>query len=82
MNFDIADVARQTLENPVYYVQYGHARIASILRRASEEGIELRPIEDADLTLLASEPEQDLMRASRIVPGRSRSRQSIGRRIA
>ena len=33
MNFDIADVARQTLENPVYYVQYGHARIASILRR-------------------------------------------------
>ena len=35
MNFDIAEVARQTLENPVYYVQYGHARIASILRKAS-----------------------------------------------
>jgi arginyl-tRNA synthetase len=69
MNFDIAEVARQTLENPVYYVQYGHARIASILGKASEEGIELRPIEEADLTLLASEPEQDLMRALADVPG-------------
>ena len=69
LNFDIAEVARQTLENPVYYVQYGHARIASILRKASEEGIELRPIDDADLTLLATEPEQDLMRALADVPG-------------
>ena len=69
MNFDIAEVARQTLENPVYYVQYGHARIASILRKASQEGIELRPIEDADLRLLATEPEQDLMRALAEIPG-------------
>jgi arginyl-tRNA synthetase len=68
MNFDIAEVARQTLENPVYYVQYGHARIASILRKASEEGIELGPIEEANLSLLASEPEQDLLRALADVP--------------
>jgi arginyl-tRNA synthetase len=68
MNFDIAEVARQTLENPVYYVQYGHARIASILRKASEEGIGLGPIEEANLTLLASEPEQDLLRALADVP--------------
>ena len=69
MNFDIAEVARQTLENPVYYVQYGHARIASILRKASQEGVELAPIEDADLTLLATEPELELMRAIADVPG-------------
>jgi arginyl-tRNA synthetase len=69
MNFDIAEVARQTLENPVYYVQYGHARIASILRTASQAGVELGPIDDADLTLLASEPELDLMRALADVPG-------------
>jgi arginyl-tRNA synthetase len=69
MNFDIAEVARQTLENPVYYVQYGHARIASILRKAREEGIELGPVEDADLALLASEPEQDLLRALADMPG-------------
>jgi arginyl-tRNA synthetase len=63
MNFDIEEVARQTLDNPVYYVQYGHARIASILRKAREEGIELAPIDDADLSLLSTEPELDLMRA-------------------
>ena len=34
MNFDIELVKRQTMDNPVYYVQYGHARIASILRKA------------------------------------------------
>jgi arginyl-tRNA synthetase len=69
MNFDIAEVARQTLENPVYYVQYGHARIASILRKAEEGGVRLDPIEDADLGLLATEAEQDLMRALADVPG-------------
>ena len=63
MNFDIAEVARQSLDNPVYYVQYGHARIASILRKATADGIELRTIGEADLTLLATEPELDLMRA-------------------
>jgi arginyl-tRNA synthetase len=68
MNFDIAEVARQTLENPVYYVQYGHARIASIVRKAREEGVELGPIEEANLTLLASEAEQDLLRALADVP--------------
>ncbi|MGH2525209.1 MAG: arginine--tRNA ligase, partial [Actinomycetota bacterium] len=36
MNFDIETVKRQSMDNPVYYVQYGHARIASILRKAAE----------------------------------------------
>ncbi|MEX2422256.1 MAG: arginine--tRNA ligase, partial [Actinomycetota bacterium] len=52
MNFDIEAVKRQSLENPVYYVQYGHARIASILRKAAERGVELGVIERADLTRL------------------------------
>jgi arginyl-tRNA synthetase len=69
MNFDIAEVARQTLDNPVYYVQYGHARIASILRKARQEGVDLEPIEGADLALLSSEPEQDLLRSLADVPG-------------
>jgi arginyl-tRNA synthetase len=68
MNFDIEEVARQTLENPVYYVQYGHARIASILHKAREEGVELRPVEEADLSLLSTEPELDLLRALADVP--------------
>ncbi|HEX5936772.1 MAG TPA: arginine--tRNA ligase [Actinomycetota bacterium] len=69
MNFDIEEVARQSLENPVYYVQYGHARIASILRKAEGEGVRLGPIEDADLALLATERELDLLRALADVPG-------------
>jgi arginyl-tRNA synthetase len=68
MNFDIEVVKQQTMENPVYYVQYGHARIASILRKASERGIALAPISDTDLSLLASEAELDLLRALAEVP--------------
>jgi arginyl-tRNA synthetase len=49
MDFDFAEVVAQSRENPVFYVQYAHARIASLSRRAAEAGIALPP---ADLTLL------------------------------
>jgi arginyl-tRNA synthetase len=68
MRFDIEAVKRQSLENPVYYVQYGHARIASILRKAAERGIETRPIEETDLGRLEHEAELDLLRAVADVP--------------
>ena len=68
MNFDIEAVRRQSLENPVYYVQYGHARIASILRKAAERGIALRPINEADLSRLEHDAELDLLRALADVP--------------
>ena len=61
MNFDIEDVKRQSMENPVYYVQYGHARIASILRHAAERGVALKPVEEADLSLLSTQAELDLL---------------------
>jgi arginyl-tRNA synthetase len=69
MNFDIDAVKRQSMDNPVYYVQYGHARIASILRTAAERGIDRRPIEDVDLTVLQQEAELSLLRALADVPG-------------
>jgi arginyl-tRNA synthetase len=62
IDFDIEVVKRQSMDNPVYYVQYGHARIASILRTADERGIGLRPIETADLALLRHESELALLR--------------------
>jgi arginyl-tRNA synthetase len=68
MNFDIETVKRQTMDNPVYYVQYGHARIASILRKARDRGVALRPLEEADLERLAGESEVDLLRALAEVP--------------
>jgi arginyl-tRNA synthetase len=67
MNFDIVEVARATMDNPVYYVQYAHARIASILRAAAEAG--LHPDPGADLALLTHEAELDLARALAGVPG-------------
>jgi arginyl-tRNA synthetase len=68
MRFDIETVKAQTLENPVYYVQYGHARIASILRKAAERGVELRPIAETDLSRLEDEAELDLLRAVADMP--------------
>jgi arginyl-tRNA synthetase len=69
VNFDIELVKQQTMENPVYYVQYGHARIASLLRKAGAQGIPLKPLDDVDLTLLTHEAEIDLLRALADVPG-------------
>ena len=62
IEFDIELVKRQTLDNPVYYVQYGHARIASILRLAEQRSIPIHPVDEVDLGTLATEPELDLLR--------------------
>ncbi|MBI4260793.1 MAG: hypothetical protein HY658_09540, partial [Actinobacteria bacterium] len=49
-------------ENPVYYVQYAHARISSILRLAAERGVALRPVEEVDLGRLGGEAELEVLR--------------------
>ena len=59
MEFDLELAARQSSDNPVYYVQYAHARIASIIAGAKERNIEF---EDADLSLLDHEAELALIR--------------------
>lgn len=69
MNFDIETVKRQSMDNPVYYVQYGHARIASILRKAEASGVTILPIEQVDVTLLVHDAELELLRALADVPG-------------
>jgi arginyl-tRNA synthetase len=68
MRFDIEEVARRSMDNPVYYVQYGHARISSILRTAEGAGVTVRAIEDVDLTTLRHETEADLLRALADMP--------------
>ena len=69
INFDIEAVARQSMDNPVYYVQYGHARIASILRKAAAAGIEPRAIDEVDLGRLEHDAAADLLRALADAPG-------------
>ncbi len=59
MELDLALATRQSNENPVYYVQYGHARIASIFRKAQEEGASL---EGGDVALLTHPSELELIR--------------------
>jgi arginyl-tRNA synthetase len=68
MRFDLEEVARASMENPVYYVQYGHARIASIVRKAESSGVVIAPIEDVDLALLGHASELDLLRALAEMP--------------
>jgi arginyl-tRNA synthetase len=68
MNFDIDAVRRRSMDNPVFYVQYGHARIASILRKADERGVALAPIAEVDLARLEHPAELDLLRAIADLP--------------
>jgi arginyl-tRNA synthetase len=60
--FDLAIVTQQSMENPVYYVQYAHARVSSIERRASEAGIERAAIDTVDFSPLAHERELEVLR--------------------
>lgn len=61
LDFDIELAKSKTSENPVYYVQYAHARIASIIRHAAEQGLE-PTVESADMSLLVEEAELKLLR--------------------
>jgi arginyl-tRNA synthetase len=60
LNFDLTLAKNQSDENPVYYVQYAHARIRSILRLADEKQIPLK--KNSDLKLLEKEEEVDLIK--------------------
>jgi arginyl-tRNA synthetase len=60
LTFDIEEVTKQNAENPVYYVQYAHARICSILRKAESEGVHFDPSRSLDP--LAHPSEETLMR--------------------
>jgi arginyl-tRNA synthetase len=60
---DLDVITAQSMENPVYYVQYAHARIASIGRKAAERGVARRALGDVDLSPLVHERELELLRA-------------------
>ena len=62
MDFDLDLAVQQDAQNPVYYVQYAHARICSILKALKAEGIEPRACTDEELALLNTQEEIDLIR--------------------
>lgn len=62
LDFDLDLAVKQSNENPVYYVQYAHARICSMLRLIESEGISVPGAEDTDLSLLNAPEEMELIR--------------------
>lgn len=60
-DFDLELAAKQSSENPVYYVQYAHARICSIIKKAADEGIEITTPSVEVLNRLNSSEERDLI---------------------
>lgn len=68
MEFDLDLAVKQDSENPLYYVQYAHARICSVLRNAAENGVSVPKAADVDLTVLTHADEKALIKAIALLP--------------
>ena len=62
MDFDLDLAVEQSSQNPVYYVQYAHARICSILKRMEQEGVKVRPCTKEEFLLLKTSEEKEIIR--------------------
>ena len=69
LEFDLELAKKQSAENPVYYVQYAHARLASLFRVAQNRGILVPPAGDANLTVLVQPEEFRLIKHLSSFPG-------------
>ncbi|MFU0782139.1 MAG: arginine--tRNA ligase [Thermoanaerobacterium thermosaccharolyticum] len=68
VDFDMDLAVEQSNENPVFYVQYAHARICSIIRQLKDDGINIEELNDVDLRLLNEEAEIDLIKKLAYLP--------------
>ncbi len=68
LDFDLDLAKERSNDNPVFYVQYAHARICSIIRNAEQTGISLPEPEDADLAMLVLPEEKELIRHLAALP--------------
>ena len=68
LDFDLELAKKQSDENPVYYVQYAHARLASVQRQAKEQGLEIPAVSEVRLERLATTEEWALMRQLAFYP--------------
>jgi len=67
-DFDLELAISQTSDNPVYYVQYAHARICSVLRKLEEEGIKIAPASSEILSVLGEPDEIELIKYIATLP--------------
>ena len=79
LEFDLAVATRQSADNPVFYVQYAHARVASLFRTAAEQGLTPPPWAGVDLAPLTLPEEQALIKRllqyPELVAGAARARE-------
>ena len=68
VEFDLDLAVRQDSENPVYYVQYAHARICTLIAALAAEGHALPDIGSVDLSLLSAEQERELIKQVALLP--------------
>ncbi len=68
LDFDLDLAVREDSDNPVYYVQYAHARICSMVRKMGEEGIAIPAAASVDPTLLSQPEEKALLKALSELP--------------
>ena len=68
VEFDLDLAVRQDSENPVYYVQYAHARICTMISALRAEGHEVPDINSVDLSLLTAEQERELIKQIAMLP--------------
>lgn len=68
LDFDLDLAKERSNDNPVFYVQYAHARICSVTRKAEREGVSIPGPGDSDLTLLTLPEEKELMRHLAALP--------------
>lgn len=67
-DFDLDLAVSQTSQNPVYYVQYAHARICSVLKKMNDEGIEVKSLDKAALSVLTAPEEQEMIKHLATLP--------------
>lgn len=67
-DFDLDLAVSQTSQNPVYYVQYAHARICSVLKKMNEEGIEIKSLDKAAHNVLTAPEEQEMIKHLATLP--------------
>src|SRR3990167_1740540 len=79
LEFDLAVATRQSSDNPVFYVQYAHARVASLFKTAAEQGVAVPPWGEVDFGRLALPEEQTiikrLLQYPELVAGAARARE-------
>lgn len=68
LEFDLGLAVREDSENPVYYVQYAHARICSLIAALKEAGFAVPTTDDIDIAVLSTDVERDLIKQISLLP--------------